>query len=164
MKKDTVSKAKKAAWTAFSRFIRMRDCLYSTGSLEYGYCCTCGKAYDIKALQAGHFIPGRNNSILFDPRCVHIQCRGCNLYGGGQQPAYYRFMIERYGHQTVDELFRQASMSLKLTAPDLRDLATRFTEWAKYIERNEIVPSGEVGEYVDELRAKLGLDAAGGIV
>lgn len=156
-KKDTVTKAKAAAWKAFSRFIRLRDCLYSTGSIEYGKCITCGQVKAIGQLQAGHFIPGRNNSILFDPRCVHAQCAGCNLYGGGQQPKYYAEMVARYGAETVDELFRQANMSMKLTAPELREMAARFNRWAKYIERNEIVPVGETEPFIEELKARVGI-------
>lgn len=156
-KKDTVSKAKKAAWTEFSRFIRLRDCLYSTGTLGYGKCITCGKVFPFEKLQAGHFIPGRNNSILFDTRCVHAQCVGCNVYGGGKQPEYYIQMVDRYGLETVNELFHQANTSLKLTAPDLREMAARFRRWARYITANEVVPTEDVEPFVQELRARVGL-------
>ena len=157
VKRDTITKARAAAWKEFSRFIRLRDCLFTTGNLEYGRCVTCGKVLEFSRLQAGHFIPGRNNSILFDVRCVHAQCVGCNVYGGGQQPSYYWYMVEKYGKETIDSLFRQANCSLKLTAPDLREMAARFRRWSKHIEQNGIVPAEDIEPYMVELRSRIGM-------
>lgn len=78
---------KKKAWDAFSRYIRTRDCLKSTGDRNRGACVTCGRVFDFKKLQAGHFIPGRVNSILFDEQCVHAQCltkeSNLRMFNGG---------------------------------------------------------------------------------
>ena len=155
--KNPVKKARAKAWKAFSRYIRLRDCLMTSGNLEYGKCVTCGNVFAIDRLQAGHFIPGRNNAILFDPRCVHAQCIGCNMYGGGKQPAYYEFMLQRYGREVVDELFRQANTSLKLTADDYQEYAIKFDRWAKHISLNEVLPTDAALEFVGELKAKLGM-------
>lgn len=154
--KNPVKKAKAKAWRAFSKYVRLRDCMLSCGTTEYGKCCTCGKVFAFDRLQAGHFIPGRNNSILFDPRCVHAQCVGCNMYGNGQQPAYYAFMLDRYGRQTIDELFRQANLSMKLTAQDYEEYARKFQNWANCVEVNETLPDGAALDFISELRAKLG--------
>ena len=53
----------KKAWDAFSLFIRLRDCLKTTGAKEYGVCFTCGRKYAFKALQAGHFVRGRGGAV-----------------------------------------------------------------------------------------------------
>ena len=37
VKRQTIS-LKKAVWTIFSRYIRLRDCILTTGSTKYGEC------------------------------------------------------------------------------------------------------------------------------
>lgn len=162
--KNPTKKARAKAWAAFSKFIRARDCVLTCGTTDYGKCCTCGKVFEYGRLQAGHFIPGRNNAILFDPRCVHAQCVGCNIYANGRQPVYYQFMIEKYGRDAVDELFRQANLSMKLTEQDYQDYADRFNRWAKEIERNQVVSPGLGLEFVAELRFRLGMAGTNGPV
>ena len=97
-------KAKKDLCKIFSMYIRMRDCFEATGTLDNGLCCTCGKSYPLKKLQAGHFIPGRMDSILFEPTCVHAQCYRCNMRRQGEWVKYYRFMQKKYGQAQVDWL------------------------------------------------------------
>lgn len=108
MKSET-SKLKKKAWDSFSIYIRTRDCLRFSGSPDFGKCITCNRAYDFKQLQAGHFIQGRMNSVLFDERLVYSQCLGCNgnpPYGkGGNYVAYTLFMlnVEEYTVEEIEE-------------------------------------------------------------
>lgn len=156
-KKSDKTRSKEKAWKAFSRAIRLRDCLFTTGSTEYGKCCTCGRVFPYGQLQAGHFIAGRNNSILFEPRAVHGQCRGCNLYGHGKQAEYGKFMLEKYGKDTVAALILQANMSLKYTADDYEDIARRFNRIGDIIERNEMVPSEEFEFFIAEVTTRLGM-------
>ena len=99
-----IIKAKKDLWKIFSMYIRMRDCYEATGTLDNGYCCTCGHPKTYKTLQAGHFIPGREDSILFEPTCVHAQCYRCNVKRSGEWVKYYRFMQKKYGFAEIDRL------------------------------------------------------------
>lgn len=108
MKNETPrAKAKRLAWDAFSIYIRTRDCLRFTGDPTEGICVTCKRPYPFKQLQAGHFISGRGNAILFDERLVYTQCLGCNgnpPYGkGGNYVEYFRFMIDEVGLEKIDE-------------------------------------------------------------
>ncbi len=84
-KKPNLKLAKAKAWKAFSIYIRTRDCLRFSGDPELGKCVTCNKAFPFKSLQAGHFISGRTNSVLFDERLVYSQCltaeSNINMYG-----------------------------------------------------------------------------------
>lgn len=68
-------------------------------------------------MQAGHFLSGRSNGILFDERGVHPQCSiPCN-----QQPdgvvgkAYYDYMVKNYGQDVIDELRRLKRTPTKLS-------------------------------------------------
>ena len=62
---------------------------------------TCGKLYPFSKLQAGHFIPGRTDAILFDVRQVHAQCYRCNTKLQGMWHKYFLFMLDE-GHTHED--------------------------------------------------------------
>lgn len=106
-KKTPRQKAKQAAWDAFSLYIRTRDCLRFRNSLTDGMCVTCKRDYPLKQLQAGHFIQGRGNSVLFDERIVYSQCFSCNgnpPFGkGGNYVEYFVFMEEEWGREKIEE-------------------------------------------------------------
>lgn len=106
-KKTERQKAKDKAWESFSKYIRTRDCIRFSGDPTMGKCVTCNRAYEFKKLQAGHFIQGRGNSVLFDERIVYSQCVGCNgnppMGKGGNYVEYYVFMLEEWGQIMIDE-------------------------------------------------------------
>lgn len=124
-------KAKKKAWTEFSRFIRTRDCLNSTGTPDQGRCVTCGNILPFEKLQAGHFVPGRRNAGLFDERGVHAQCYACNVGLHGNWPEYLRFMESEYGQDVIDELIDLRHVTVKFTAADLEERAKDYRERTK---------------------------------
>ncbi len=103
-KEPTLTGMRAKLWPVFSRYIRMRDCLEATGTITRGVCCTCGRSYPIGKLQAGHFIPGRADSILFEPTCVHSQCYRCNVLRQGEWVKYFRYMEKKYGIRPVYNL------------------------------------------------------------
>lgn len=98
------SKMKKDAWDWFSKYIRLRDCLITTGTKEYGVCITCGRQYPFSKLQAGHFQAGRGNAILFEETNCHAQCYGCNCGKSGDQYNYGKILEDMYGKDEVDRL------------------------------------------------------------
>src|SRR3990167_8413376 len=104
MKAKTAPQLKKQLWKIFSLYIRTRDAILTTKTLTEAICITCDKRYPIKNLHAGHFIPGRHNSILFDERGVHAQCGVCNLWLKGNTVKYYEKMKVMYGQDVIDEL------------------------------------------------------------
>src|SRR3990167_8214756 len=108
-KKPTLSSVKKKAWVLFSQYIRMRDCLRTTGCSSFGLCITCSKRYHIKLLQAGHFIPGRHNANLFSEEGVHAQCYNCNINLRGNTLEYRRQIIKLYGKGYDEVLEKQAN-------------------------------------------------------
>lgn len=87
-----------------SRYIRVRDCIGD----YIGVCCTCGRRDNIKHMDAGHFISrgkGGVSGVYFDERNVHIQCKGCNAWGGSQTlDRYKEFIIQKYGKDVLKEL------------------------------------------------------------
>ena len=124
--KKSIGKLKKEAWKWFSKYIRLRDCLKTTKDHRYGVCVTCGKKYPINKLQAGHFVPGRMNSILFDERNCHAQCVACNCFKGGSQIEYYQFMEKEYGREVIDELLEKKHQTRKFTAEELEEMIQTY--------------------------------------
>ena len=98
------SSAKKKAWDAFSMFIRVRDCLKTTGSFFHGKCFTCEKDYLITELQAGHFVPGRGNAVLFDELGVRGQCKACNIFKYGETILFRRKLVLELGEEIVSSM------------------------------------------------------------
>jgi len=121
-----LSKQKAKTWKAFSALIRTRDCLeWMKSNPEVnelmGACVTCGRVYPYKTLQAGHFIPGRKNSILFNEESTFGQCYGCNCGRNGNVINYYPFMLKRYGQEKIDELIALNKTEVKFTIEELEE-------------------------------------------
>jgi hypothetical protein len=126
-KKPKISSAKRTAWTYFSKYIRLRDSIVTTGTTTECECITCGNRYPITVINAGHFIPGRNNAVLFDERQVHGQCPRCNM-SGGMWSEYLDFMISEYGEEAV-KVMRATHNNIKLyTVEDLKAISKQYRE------------------------------------
>ena len=116
---------KRKVWSAFSKYIRLRDCLKTTGTLTHGKCITCGKLLSINFCDAGHFVSRRYNATLFAEKNCHIQCRYCNRYLHGNLLEYRRQIIKLYGEGADIELEDKA-MEIKRYTPQA------LTELEKY--------------------------------
>lgn len=111
MIKLSLTKAKKRAWTQFSLFIRYRDSLKTVGNLQQCKCVSCTaikNTLGIGCIQAGHFIAGRHNTVLFDEDLVHGQCYHCNVGLKGNWVEYEAAMIAMYGRDKVEEFKRKS--------------------------------------------------------
>lgn len=132
------SKAKERAWKAFSDYIRLRDCLETTGSREYGICITCSERGDntfkpYKDLQAGHAVGGRGNAVLFHEQLVNAQCGYCNrkppMGLGGDYGNYAITLIKRYGLEQVEEWQKlRHDTSVKYSIADLLEIEQKYKE------------------------------------
>jgi len=133
MKKKSLSSVKKKTWNKFSTYIRTRDCVEyikkhpETNGLM-APCITCNRLYDFKKLQAGHFVSGRTNAVLFDERGVHAQCYGCNVGRSGEAIKYYPVMLERYGQEVVDELINSRNRTVKFTVSELKEMEQEYKQ------------------------------------
>lgn len=99
------------AWDAFSKYIRLRDAIKTTGTTHEARCITCNRVYPIKGrgtMQAGHFQGGRSNAILIDEQGVHAQCYGCNVGKKGNTVPYYKFMLKEYGQEVIDDIEKRS--------------------------------------------------------
>lgn len=134
------NKHKQRAWEAFSTYIRTRDCFIQTGSLDEGECITCGRRYTIKQLQAGHFVSGRNNAVLFSERGVHNQCYGCNVGKNGNPLRYFVWMENIYGREVIDELMAESEKTIKYKDSDYDEIAEKYRSLTDAIKEGRLRP------------------------
>lgn len=129
-KKITLTKAKKKAWDACSLYVRMS----AADVFGMATCVTCDIRKHYKQMQAGHFVPGRGNAILFDIRGIHVQCFGCNIMKSGNPRKYEKFMKEKYGQKVINELDRLSDTTRKFTVEELLDIAEHYTNLVKRLQ------------------------------
>lgn len=131
MKPKKLTYYKKRAWDQFSRYIRLRD-----SQNGYAKCCSCEFLAEWRLLQAGHFVAGRNNSILFDERNCHAQCVGCNFFGKNSRSYgnYFQFMKAHYGLQVIDELITLSNKTVNYEREDYQAIEEKYKNLANKIE------------------------------
>jgi len=125
-KKISLRSAIRVTSRDFAEFIKTRDCLSTSGSMEMGKCYTCGKFFTRYELEAGHFLPGRHRSILLDERACHIQCILCNRTLMGNPDAYRMRMMADYGQTVIDEIEKMNRLSRDYTIEELIKLRRDF--------------------------------------
>lgn len=134
--KRSKSLAKKQAWNAFSKFIRTRDCISTTGRIDMGRCFTCGRVKRFEDLQAGHFVAGRSNSVLFDELGVNAQCKQCNLFHGGEPLVYRKRLVEKHGEAVVVAMEMKRYMTKSYSIEELDMLRQYYTDENIKMERD----------------------------
>ena len=132
MAKSKASKAKATAWMWFSRYIRARDCMAYSGTILDGRCISCDKPVRFDEGDAGHFIPSRRDSILFEETNCHLQCRKCNRFEQGAWVEYESAMLLKYGPKEVDRLKSLKFTTVKLRESNYREIADKYRK--KYKE------------------------------
>jgi len=136
-KKRGVKYWKKKAWVEFSKYIRLRDAIRTTGTKEKLICCSCNKLYPAfgqGCAQAGHFVPGRSHALLFRERGVHGQCYNCNHTLKGNWVNYERFMLFKYGRLATEKEKAAKYSNLKYTATDLKEIYNKYKEKLKALQ------------------------------
>lgn len=126
----SISQLKKKAWKVVSLFVRKRD----SNEQGYGHCCTCGRLIHYTQGDAGHFLSGRMNGILFDVRGIHLQCKPCN--GGFRNQKFSRddvainyraFMKVNYGEDVIKDLERLQRTVKQWKVGELEEIIKKYT-------------------------------------
>ena len=128
------SAAHNTCWRNFSRYIRLRDAVATTGTLTHARCITCGVILPIEEMDAGHMIPGRTNGILFDESIVFAQCKDCNVTGGGERQMFKKIMVDRHGQAWYDLKVQARKTPTKLSDVVLVAMNERWLEEIKRLK------------------------------
>lgn len=129
-------RTKGRAWNTFSEYIRIRDCLKTTGTINRCKCVTCEKNTGFRNIQAGHFIPGRGNSVLFHEDIVHGQCKACNIFKRGNYTIFTIKMVQRFGLKRVEELQALRHQVKILKYPDYIGIIEKYKKKKEQLENN----------------------------
>ena len=135
-KKKSLRSLKKKAWDALSKAIRLER---REGKEMLVECVSCSRSLPWKQIQAGHFIDGRFNSILFDERGVHPQCSVCNVVHNGRKEEYFIFMEKEFGREVIDQLRVQRNQQVNFTAEQLEEMIRQY----QFRIKTEISKRGE---------------------
>jgi hypothetical protein len=97
----------------FSRYIRLRDSIKTTGTKEFCICVTCGKRRTFEQIAAGHCFGRSKAGTKYEESNVNAQCWPCNgdRKTHGRQYAHEMYIKMTYGE---DELLRLRYLSQKL--------------------------------------------------
>jgi len=130
-KHKSVKKLKKECRELLSRYVRLRDCLRTTGTLTYCKCISCMKVIDYKTAQAGHLVDCRHSATLFDLLNVNAQCPRCNIWLDGNILQYRRALVALHGEDVVNDLEDRATATKQFTIPELEGLKETYKEKIK---------------------------------
>lgn len=111
---------KKTVWKSCASYVKYRE----SDSFGKVKCVTCNKILSIydQECNAGHFISGRGNMVLFDDPHIFPQCNCCNLQGAGEQYKYAQFLRLKYGYDdnAIDEIRSMRHKTKKYTIDELK--------------------------------------------
>ena len=126
---------KEKAWEQFSRFIRIRDAIKTTGTITHARCITCGVVLPIVEMDAGHAIKGRHNSILFLEELCHAQCVNCNRYSDGKYDEFKYILVDIHGQEKWEEWEALKRKSVKYTDSDYENLRVTYRNKAEALKK-----------------------------
>src|SRR3972149_1215727 len=119
----TLASLKKKAWKVLSRFVRSQAADYR--GIAEGY--TCGVRAPSQWLQAGHAIPGRTGSVLFDLEIIRPQCYRCNGAMRGQHHIFAAKLIREHGLEWWEQKERDSHKIVKWSRADLEALIVKYS-------------------------------------
>jgi hypothetical protein len=133
------TKLKAKAWELLSQIIRLEN----ADEVGWVSCVSCGSLKFWKDLQAGHWVDGRKNSILFDRRGIWPQCSKCNVALNGNKIEYSKFMSEKVGVDVMEELRIQKWKDISWTADELEDRIDAYRiELKRLVKEKPVAASG----------------------
>jgi len=85
-------------------------------------CATCPTVKPVKQMQAGHFQSRGKYATRWELKNVQPQCQGCNIWKQGEQYAMSKYLDEKYGEGTADEMVRLSNTTVKFTDWELQEM------------------------------------------
>ena len=130
-KTEKLTTLKARLWRLVSLYVRKKN-MDSSG---YVKCVTCGQLKPFTEIHAGHFLPKKKGSaVYFELKNIHPQCASCNVWKRGNLHAYYDFMLETYGQETIDHLKSLARLPLKITGAEYQEMIEDFKQKLSQLE------------------------------
>jgi hypothetical protein len=103
----------------FSQFVRLSNSIDG-----FCTCVTCGRVYEWKKIQAGHFISRQHYSVRWDERNVKPQCYGCNVMQQGRQYEFSKYL----GQELSEELYLLSKQIRKFSEIELQEMIEYYKD------------------------------------
>ena len=121
-KLESIPSLTKKAQTIFNKYIRNRD-----SSNGYFVCISCGGEHPVSKMNAGHYVPVKNSSLLrFNEFNTNGECITCNLFDQFHLIGYRKRLIDKIGSNAVDWIESQGRISKKWTREELQDIIKTY--------------------------------------
>lgn len=120
-KKNSISSLEKKLDIVFSRYVRLRDALKTTGSNDNLLCYTCDKLTPYSESQNMHFVSRRHKGLRWTEDNCKWGCAYCNVILKGNYIEYVRRMQKEYGIEFVDQLIAFSKTPYKVTREELQN-------------------------------------------
>ena len=121
-KKPSRSKVVKKLDAIFSQYIRLKD----ADHLGNAICFTCKKTDHWKKLQNGHFQSRKHYSTRWLEKNCQVQCPKCNVFNYGEQFLFSKYLDEKYGNGTAEELHIRSKETVKYSTDELEDMIKHY--------------------------------------
>ena len=121
-KKPSRSKVVKKLDAIFSQYIRLKD----ADHLGNAICFTCKKTDHWKKLQNGHFQSRKHYSTRWQEKNCQVQCPKCNVFNYGEQFLFSKYLDEKYGNGTAEELHIRSKETVKYSTDELEDMIKHY--------------------------------------
>ena len=123
-KKLTRSKLVKKLDAVFSQYIRLKN------ADEFGNatCFTCGKVDHWKKLQNGHFQSRKHYATRWDEMNCQVQCVSCNMFKGGEQFLFGKYLDERFYVGLSDTMFFKAKETVKFADFEIEEMILKYKD------------------------------------
>lgn len=128
VKRSPINAAKNRANVWFSKYIRLRDALETTGTMTEVECITCGKRIPIGKADCSHFIPGRTSGVLYREDNANALCITCNRFRSGAWPMHEKYIETKYGPELVARLKALYGYNPGMEEQEYRDIAKHYRE------------------------------------
>ena len=118
----TIPKLTAKAQKVFNKYVRERDS-------ENGYftCISCGRTLPIEQMNAGHYIPQKNSSLLrFNEYNVNGECISDNGFNEFHLINYRKNLINKIGQEMVDWLEENQRTVKKWSRTELNEIIERY--------------------------------------
>lgn len=145
-KKVSVSRLIERADEAFSKYVRLRDCIRTLWSTEEWLCITCWARVFLKEADAGHFQLRSRKIVRWHAKNVHMQCTLCNRWRYGEQHKHGKKIDQLYWNGMADILEDMGTAPFKLSPFTLVPVDLGIS-----------IPLEEIEEYYKKKTAELSL-------
>lgn len=120
MRETSVLNAKRRAWAALSKYVRLRD----------KHCVTCGR----ETTEAGHYKHNTDkvnqqlggNELWYDDKNVNGQCGYCNRWKSGNLSEYGLYLESTHGFGILQDLQKKYMTRKMWTVPELLAVAKKY--------------------------------------